>query len=70
MPWWGWAILAWIAFDAIFAIAWTMRARVRERDAIERRFDQDLPVDAGDDPAADEGPLDRLPLDPRPRRSP
>jgi hypothetical protein len=36
MAWWAWLILAWLAADCAFVLAWTMRARLRERDAIER----------------------------------
>jgi hypothetical protein len=38
LPWWAWLLVAWLAADAVFVIAWTMRARVRERDAVEPRF--------------------------------
>lgn len=38
LPWWAWLFVAWLSADAVFVIAWTMRARLRERDALEARF--------------------------------
>lgn len=51
LPWWAWLLVAWLAADAVFVIAWTMRARVRERDAVEPRF-------RGEPSARDLTPLD------------
>jgi hypothetical protein len=27
VPWWVWLIVAWLSADAVFVLAWTMRAR-------------------------------------------
>lgn len=64
LPWWGWLIVAWLAADLVFVLAWTMRGRIREREALEARF----PEEASEGP----GELHELtpPAMPVERRSP
>lgn len=52
MAWWGWLIVAWLAADCVFVIAWTRRVRLRDPDDLDAIREVAL---ADDDEGEEEG---------------